>query len=128
MRSSRFPRPPRFTPNNRTIPAWAHGELCRIPSPRERRMDEPTGSIVALTAAGVTVLADATGPGLPVIAYWGPALPRLDAFQAVELLRATDLVQGTNNIAARPRVSPLPSHAAGWTGRPGLSGSASGIG
>ena len=87
-----------------------------------------TPAVVALTAAGVTVLIEATGDGLPAIAYWGAALPTLDAHLARELLRATDPIQGTNNLSRRPRLSPLPEHATGWTGRPGLSGSASGAG
>ncbi|WP_433307272.1 alpha-galactosidase [Actinoplanes sp. CA-030573] len=84
--------------------------------------------IIALTAAGVTVLLEAPGDALPSIAYWGPELPGLDATQAAELLRALDPVTGTNDIARRPRTAVLPSHATGWTGRPGLSGSASGAG
>ncbi len=91
-------------------------------------MDRVPGGLVAMTAAGVTVLIDATGPGLPVIAHWGPELPGLDAGQAAALIRASEPVAGTNNLDPRPRVAVLPEHASGWTGRPGLSGSAAGLG
>ncbi|MET0423937.1 MAG: alpha-galactosidase [Actinoplanes sp.] len=86
------------------------------------------GAVVALTAAGVTVLIDAAGPGLPEVAYWGPELPGLDATQAGALLRAGAEVPGSNTIEPRPRVSVLPEHRFGWVGRPGLSGSAAGRG
>jgi alpha-galactosidase len=84
--------------------------------------------ITAMTAAGVTVLVDASGPGLPVIAYWGPELPLLDAEQATALIRAAEPVAGSNNLSPPPRVAILPEHATGWVGRPGLSGSAAGAG
>ncbi|XVU20830.1 alpha-galactosidase [Actinoplanes sp. CA-054009] len=84
--------------------------------------------VVALTEAGVTLIVDASGPGLPVIAYWGLELPALDDTQLAGLLRAGQPVVGTNNIDPVPRVAVLPEHRTGWTGRPGLSGSASGRG
>ena len=89
---------------------------------------DPDGGVVAMTAAGVTVLIDATGPGLPIIAYWGPELPGLDDTQAAALVRAGEPVTGSNAIDPRPRVAIIPEHRYGWTGRPGLSGSASGAG
>ena len=46
-------------------------------------MDQGTsGSLIALTAAGVSILVDATAGRLPAVVYWGPALPGLDAEQA----------------------------------------------
>jgi alpha-galactosidase len=86
------------------------------------------GAVLAMTAAGVTVLIDAGGPGLPVVAYWGPQLPGLDATQAAALIRASEPVAGTNVLEPRPRVAVVPEHRTGWTGRPGLSGSAAGVG
>jgi alpha-galactosidase len=86
------------------------------------------GLLVALTAGGVTVLIDAAADGVPVIAYWGPALPALDAEQAAALVTAADPTIGTNNLEPRPRVAVLPEHRTGWTGRPGLSGSYAGVG
>src|SRR5919112_75517 len=83
---------------------------------------------VALTAAGVTVLADVSAGGLPVITYWGRELPALDAAQAAALVSASITVAGTNNIEPTPRVAILPEHHTGWTGRPGLRGSFAGVG
>ncbi|MBU2670734.1 alpha-galactosidase [Actinoplanes bogorensis] len=81
-----------------------------------------------MSAAGVTVLVDTAGPGLPVIAYWGPELPGLDQAGAAALLRTTEGVTGSNAIDLPPRVAVLPEHNAGWPGRPGLLGSAGGTG
>ncbi len=91
---------------------------------------QPEGqdATVALTAAGVTVVIDTGGGRLPVITYWGPELPGLDARQAAALVRATETVAGTNNLEPHPRVAVLPEHRTGWTGRPGLSGSFAGSG
>jgi alpha-galactosidase len=86
------------------------------------------GAVVALTAAGVTVLIDASADGLPVIAHWGHELPDLDAAQAQAIIVAAAPVAGTNTLEPRPRVAVLPEHCTGWTGRPGLSGSFAGVG
>jgi alpha-galactosidase len=83
---------------------------------------------VALTAAGVTVLADVRDGGLPVIAYWGRELPGLDAAQAATLVAAGLPVAGTNTVDPPPRVAILPEQHTGWTGRPGLRGSFAGVG
>jgi alpha-galactosidase len=87
-----------------------------------------TGSLVALTAGGVTVLIDATGGRLPALAYWGAALPGLDAEQAGTLVATAEPVAGSNDPDVRPRVALLPGHDTGWTGRPGLRGSFAGAG
>ncbi|MGW4947165.1 alpha-galactosidase [Actinoplanes sp. NPDC004185] len=84
--------------------------------------------LIALTAAGVTVLIDATAGRLPAVAYWGPALPGLDADQAETLVTAAEAVIGSNDPDVRPRVAVLPGHETGWTGRPGLRGSFAGAG
>src|SRR5690349_10194184 len=82
--------------------------------------DRPEDTTIALTAAGVTVLIDVSEAGLPVIAYWGPELPGLDAEQAAAIIAASAMVAGTNNLEPHPRVAVLPEHRTGWTGRPGL--------
>ena len=89
---------------------------------------EGDGAVLALTAEGVTVLIDASAGRLPVITYWGPALPDLDAGQAATIIAANVPVAGTNNLEPRPRVAVLPGHHTGWTGRPGLRGSFAGVG
>lgn len=91
-------------------------------------MQPDQDTVVALTAAGVTVLIEAGGGRLPVVTYWGPELPGLDAEQAAALVRAGEPVPGTNTVEPRPRVALLPEHRTGWTGRPGLSGSFAGDG
>jgi alpha-galactosidase len=84
--------------------------------------------LVALTAAGVTVLVDVGSAQLPAITYWGPELPGLDAAQAEALATAAVAVPGSNDVEPRPRVALVPEHRTGWTGRPGLSGSFEGAG
>jgi alpha-galactosidase len=84
--------------------------------------------IIALTAAGVTVLIEATAGRLPAVTYWGPALPGLDAEQAESLVATAEPVTGSNDPEVRPRVAVLPGHETGWTGRPGLRGSFAGAG
>jgi len=83
---------------------------------------------VALTAAGVTVLIDISDGGLPAIVHWGPELAGLDGPGAAALIRASEPVVGTNNIDPAPRLTVLPEHRSGWTGRPGLRGSSAGLG
>jgi alpha-galactosidase len=81
---------------------------------------------VALTAAGVTVLIDASSGRLPAILHWGHGLPSLDGEQAAALAGASVPVVGSNNIEPVPRVAVLPEHHTGWSGRPGLRGSFTG--
>ena len=88
--------------------------------------DGVSGTVLALTAGGVTVVLDATEGRLPVVAYWGAALPEMDPGQLDALVRAGVPVIGSNNVDSAPRVALLPEHRTGWTGRPGLSGSREG--
>jgi alpha-galactosidase len=90
--------------------------------------DQGGNAVVALTAAGVSVLIDASGGALPAIAHWGPELPGLDPGPAEALIAAGRPVHGTNNIETPPRIAVLPETRAGWSGRPGLSGSYAGAG
>jgi alpha-galactosidase len=84
-------------------------------------------AIIDLTAAGVTVLVDVSD-GLPVIAYWGPELPGLDAGQRAAMVVADAPRIGSNNLDPRPRIALVPEHRTGFTGRPGLRGSFDGVG
>ena len=84
--------------------------------------------LLALTAAGVTVLVDVTAGRLPALAYWGRELPGLDAELAETLVATAEPVAGSNDPEVRPRVALLPGHDTGWTGRPGLRGSFAGAG
>ena len=87
-----------------------------------------TGSLIALTADGVTVLIEATAGRLPALVYWGAALPGLDASLAEAIVATAEPVTGSNDPDIRPRVPLLPGHDTGWTGRPGLRGSFAGAG
>ena len=84
--------------------------------------------ILQLTAAGVTLVIDATSGHLPAITYWGPELPELTAQQARNLVEASIPVTGSSTADQPPRPGLLPGHHSGWTGRPGLRGSFAGVG
>src|SRR4051794_8272493 len=88
--------------------------------------DSPTDVTIALTAAGVTVLIDASGGRLPSVLHWGHEIPGIDGPTAAALVAASPAVVGSNNINPVPRLAVLPEHHLGWTGRPGLSGSRAG--
>jgi alpha-galactosidase len=89
------------------------------------RVQDPDVTL-ALTAAGVTVLIDASRGRLPAIVHWGHELAPLDAGQARTLVAAVVPVVGSNNVEPAPRVAVLPEHHTGWSGRPGLRGSFAG--
>ena len=96
----------------------------RPPTMPTAPLDAPV--VVALHAAGVTLLVELAGDRLPAIVHWGPALPDLDAATAGALITATRPVPGPNEVDVPVRVAILPEHATGWTGRPGLQGSRDG--
>ncbi|MEP6799537.1 MAG: alpha-galactosidase [Lapillicoccus sp.] len=84
------------------------------------------GPVVLLTAAGVSVLLDATGGRLPAIIHWGAELLGLEADDVQALVSASIPLIGNNNIDLPVRVSVLPEHSTGWMGRPGLRASRGG--
>ncbi|GLY92954.1 alpha-galactosidase [Actinoplanes sp. NBRC 103695] len=84
--------------------------------------------VVALSAAGVTVLIDVRDGRLPAIVHWGAALPDLDPAEAETLTDAAAPVLGSNSLEPVPRPGVLPEHHLGWTGRPGIRGSYAGRG
>ena len=86
------------------------------------------GAILQLTAAGVSILIDATDGQLPAIVHWGAALPALTDDQAVSVIAASVPVTGSNTVDLPPRPGLLPGQDSGWMGRPGLRGSFGGIG
>jgi alpha-galactosidase len=79
-----------------------------------------------LRAAGVSLVLDWSGPGLPHVPYWGPDLGRPDASQ----LAAMALLAGRPRVSDSPDelapVELLPAHASGWMGLPGILGSRDG--
>ena len=91
-------------------------------------MDTPADVILHLAHAGVSIVVDARFGRLPSIVHWGAQLGDLGDEALVGLSDAAVPVVGSNNVDTPPRVALLPEHHTGWTGRPGLSGSASGRG
>ena len=83
-------------------------------------------AVVALNAAGVTVLIDVAAGRLPAIVHWGPEIPDLDEQEAKTLVAASQPLTGHNDVDVPVRLSVLPELAVGWTGRPGLQGSRAG--
>ncbi|HEV7184947.1 MAG TPA: alpha-galactosidase [Leifsonia sp.] len=81
---------------------------------------------IVLRASGVCLILDATGGRLPAVLYWGrdigsPTAADLDAFAA-----AGEAPVAPNGVDEPVRLSILPEHWTGWTGRPGLTGSRAG--
>lgn len=85
-------------------------------------------AILQLTAAGVSVVIDATEGRLPAIVHWGAELAGLTARHAETLVGATTPVAGSSTADLPPRPTVLPEHHSGWPGRPGLRGSFDGVG
>nr|WP_198423963.1 alpha-galactosidase [Microlunatus antarcticus] len=81
-----------------------------------------------MSAAGVSLVLDLGGAGLPRVLHWGAALPTLTDEDAVALAEASAAVVAPSSIDDPVSVALLPEHWTGWTGRPGLSGSRAGAG
>jgi alpha-galactosidase len=80
------------------------------------------GRIHHLRAAGVGVVLDARGPGVPSLLHWGADLGHLDD-AALEALATTAIPPVTPNTVDVPvPVSLVPEHSRGWFGAPGLTG------
>ncbi len=82
--------------------------------------------IVHLRAAGVSVLLDLRGQGLPVIVHWGRDLGDLDAAQAERICDLVVPAIPSSTIDEPRRVTLLPQAATGYAGRAALSGWSSG--
>jgi alpha-galactosidase len=72
------------------------------------------------------VLLEFRDGGLPELIHWGPTLSGLSAAEAEALAEAGRPLPGPNDVDIPARVSILPEHGTGWTGRPGLQGSREG--
>lgn len=73
-----------------------------------------------LRAAGVSVVVDARGTGVPAILHWGSDLGDLDGDALDSLARAMVPAIPPSSVDVPLRVTLLPSLADGWIGRPGL--------
>ena len=74
-----------------------------------------------LRAAGVSLLLDARGAGVPAILHWGRDLGDLDARELASLADA--LVPGISpsSIDVPFRLTITPGFADGWSGRPAIA-------
>jgi alpha-galactosidase len=77
----------------------------------------PGTGLIALSAAGVGLVLDVSGPGLPEVLHWGadPGLPADGDDRGGDSIRLALSRPG-------PALPLIPSQGAGWYGRPALSG------
>jgi alpha-galactosidase len=87
-------------------------------SPMSPQAAEP----VHLRAAGVSVVLGTDGGSLPAVLHWGADLGDLSGADLAELAAAGVPSIVGNDLDQITRVGLLPEHAAGWNGRPGLTG------
>ena len=79
-----------------------------------------------LRSAGVSLVVDARPGGVPVIAHWGSDLGECDQTQLAVLVDALIPAVPSSAVDVPYRLDLLPEPAAGWNGRPGLTGSRDG--
>jgi alpha-galactosidase len=85
-----------------------------------------TPALVYLRAAGVSVLLDGRGGGLPVLVHWGADLGALSSADQQALADVTGLPPRATGLDVPVPVAVLPEASAGWFGTPGVVGSRSG--
>ncbi|GIE86963.1 alpha-galactosidase [Actinoplanes regularis] len=76
--------------------------------------------LLHLSAAGVSLVLDCRGPGLPSVAHWGAVLD--DAELSAGLSPATDPQPIGFSVDGTVRPSLIPEQSSGWLGTPGLAG------
>ena len=82
----------------------------------------PTGDIHHLRAAGVSLVIDTRGPGLPRIVHWGADLGDLSS-DLLQNLATADVPSVVTNVPDEPVIPGIVTeHATGWMGLPGLIG------
>ncbi|PPK98688.1 alpha-galactosidase [Kineococcus xinjiangensis] len=84
------------------------------------------GSVVHLSAAGVSLVVDCRGARLPRVLHWGADLGDLGADDLAALAAVSAPPVVPNGLDEPLPVTVLPEHAAGWAGLPGLLGSRDG--
>ena len=82
---------------------------------------------VVLHERDLSLVLDVTDGHLPAVVHWGARLENLSAAVAAVLVRAGIVPTAPNGIDDPMRLAVLPEHWSGWVGRPGLSGSRSGV-
>lgn len=85
-----------------------------------------SGTLTHLRAAGVSVVLDTRGGGLPAVLHWGRDLGELSDDDLLEFALAVVAPAGDSLIDVPERVSILLTPAEGWVGTPGLTGSREG--
>ncbi|WP_326597546.1 alpha-galactosidase [Streptomyces sp. NBC_01803] len=80
------------------------------------------GTFLHFRAAGAGLVLDCTGDGLPRIVHWGEDLGELPEHTLAALARAAVPQVASNNVDLVVPLAPLPEHASGWLGTPGLTG------
>ncbi|APU15730.1 alpha-galactosidase [Actinoalloteichus fjordicus] len=90
----------------------------------------PIAPLVHLRAAGVSLVLDIADRRLPSVLHWGADLGTVSAEMLAELCRASTPAPALNDLDEIQviGVDVLPEHAAGWRGRPGLTGQRDGRG
>ena len=83
-------------------------------------------SLWHLRAARVSLLLDARGPGLPSLVHWGPDLGPASAEELAAVADAAVPAVATSALDVPVPLSLSPERAAGFRGRPGLTGSRAG--
>ncbi|GAA1764900.1 alpha-galactosidase [Agromyces humatus] len=73
-----------------------------------------------LRAAGVSVVVDARGTGVPAVVHWGRDLGAMDADTLTALAEASVPAVPPSSIDTPLRLTLLPTVGEGWSGRPGL--------
>ncbi|MGP4110197.1 alpha-galactosidase [Streptomyces sp. 4N509B] len=80
------------------------------------------GTLHHLRSAGVSLVVDCSGRGLPRVVHWGEDLGALSEAALAALAHVQVPQIGSNNVDVVVPLSVLPEQAAGWLGTPGLTG------
>jgi len=82
---------------------------------------------VVLHERDLSLVLDVTDGHLPAVVHWGARIEDLSAEDAALLVRAGIVPTAPNGVDDPMRLAVLPEHWSGWVGRPGVSGSRSGV-
>ncbi|MFB2585178.1 alpha-galactosidase [Herbiconiux liukaitaii] len=83
-----------------------------------------TTEMILLRAAGSSIVLDARGTGVPTVLHWGADLGELSESELADFADSRAPAVSPSSIDVPLRPSLLPGLAEGWSGRPGMSGSA----
>jgi alpha-galactosidase len=81
-----------------------------------------SGPHLHLSAAGISLVLDVSGTGLPRVRHWGAALGALSDADLAALVLTGRAQTVSNTMDGPVDVAVLPEYAAGWLGTPGLRG------